>query len=140
MRDGTKNLKPVLTKEEAKRRGRNGGIASGKARREKADLKKLLNIALTMPIKDEGQAGKVKALEELGSLKDIGSTNVTGSTALIARIMQGALSGDPRMLRMALDLSGALEPTAEDVEAVSDGFIEALDKTAAEDWADEKDS
>ena len=44
------------------------------------------------------------------------------------------------MLRMALDLSGALEPTAEDVEAVSDGFIEALDKTAAEDWADEKDS
>mgnify|MGYP000862170603 FL=1 len=140
MRDGTKNLKPVRTTEEAKKRGRNGGIASGKARREKADLKKLLNIALTMPIKDEGQAGKVKALEELGSLKDIGSTNVTGSTALIARIMQGALSGDPRMLRMALDLSGALEPTAEDVEAVSDGFIEALDKTAAEDWADEKDS
>lgn len=138
MRDGTKNLKPVRTKEEAKKRGRNGGIASGKARREKADLKKLLNIALTMPIKDEGQAGKVKALEELGSLKDIGSTNVTGSTALIARIMQGALSGDPRMLRIALDLSGALEPTIEEVEETNDGFIEALDKTAAEDWIDEE--
>lgn len=138
MRNGTKNLKPVRSKEEAKKRGRNGGIASGKARREKADLKKLLNIALTMPIKDEGQAGKVKALEELGSLKDIGSTNVTGSTALIARIMQGALSGDPRMLRMALDLSGALEPAIEEVEETNDGFIEALDKTAAEDWIDEE--
>ena len=69
-------------------------------------MKKLLNIALTMPIKDEGQAGKVKVLEELGSLKDIGSTK---STALIDRIMQGAVSGDPRMLEMALDLSGALE-------------------------------
>ena len=138
MRDGTKNLKPVRTKEEAKRRGRNGGIASGKARREKADLKKLLNIALTMPIKDEGQAGKVKALEELGSLKDIGSTNVTGSTALIARIMQGAISGDPRMLRIALDLSGALEPTIEEVEETNDGFIEALEKTAEEDWMNEE--
>lgn len=30
----TENLKPVRTKEEARERGRNGGIASGKARRE----------------------------------------------------------------------------------------------------------
>lgn len=29
------NLKPVRTKEEARKRGKNGGIASGKARREK---------------------------------------------------------------------------------------------------------
>ena len=33
--DGTPNLKPVKTKEEARERGRAGGIASGKARRKK---------------------------------------------------------------------------------------------------------
>ena len=39
---------------------------------------------------------------------------------------------------MALDLSGALEPAIEEVEETNDGFIEALDKTAAEDWIDEE--
>ena len=36
---GTKNLKPVRTKREAKERGRKGGIASGEARRAKRTFK-----------------------------------------------------------------------------------------------------
>ena len=133
------NLKPGRSVSEAREKGKKGGVASGKARREKADLKKLLNIALTMPIRDEQQAGKAKTLEDLNSLKEIGGSNVTGSTALIVKIMQGALEGDPRMIRMALDLSGALETVTEEVEEKNDGFLEALEKTAAEDWKDEED-
>lgn len=45
---GHENLIPMnrRTKEEARETGRKGGIASGKARREKADLRKMMAIAL----------------------------------------------------------------------------------------------
>lgn len=43
----SKNLKPVRTKSEAKERGRAGGIASGKARRERKTLKDELVLLLS---------------------------------------------------------------------------------------------
>ena len=43
------DLQPVRTKEEARSRGRNGGIASGKARREKRTLRQCLEILLGLP-------------------------------------------------------------------------------------------
>ena len=42
-----KNLKPVRTKEEARERGKKGGIASGKARQERKAFKEALILALT---------------------------------------------------------------------------------------------
>ena len=41
------NLKPVQSKEEARERGRKGGIASGKARRERKTLKEELLLLLS---------------------------------------------------------------------------------------------
>jgi hypothetical protein len=41
------NLKPVKTKEEARERGRAGGIASGKARKERKTLKEELLLLLS---------------------------------------------------------------------------------------------
>lgn len=41
-----KNLKPVRSKEEAREKGRKGGIASGKARRERKTLKDELLLLL----------------------------------------------------------------------------------------------
>lgn len=40
------NLKPVQSKEEARERGRKGGIASGKARRERKTLREELLLLL----------------------------------------------------------------------------------------------
>lgn len=51
---GIDNLK-VPTSEEAREYGRLGGIASGKARREKATLKKTLETLLEMTNKETGQ-------------------------------------------------------------------------------------
>ena len=42
----TQNLKPCRTKEEARRRGKNGGIASGKARKERKTLREELLLLL----------------------------------------------------------------------------------------------
>lgn len=43
------NLKPVRSKEEAKARGKKGGIASGEARRRKKTMRELLEIAMERP-------------------------------------------------------------------------------------------
>ena len=42
-------LKPCKTTAEAKKRGRNGGLASGKARARRKALRELLEVALSMP-------------------------------------------------------------------------------------------
>lgn len=56
-----KNLKPVRTKSEARERGRNGGINSGKARRRKAALRDTMNRLLTMQVDIPGLSDILKA-------------------------------------------------------------------------------
>ena len=73
-----KPIEPVRSTEEARKRGQNGGIASGKARRRKKELKELLELALSQPseiegednymavvaaLVNEGKAGNTKAFE-----------------------------------------------------------------------------
>lgn len=48
-----KDLRPVRTKEEAKKRGRNGGIASGKARREKKTIREAFALLKDLPLDNE---------------------------------------------------------------------------------------
>ena len=54
-----KNLKPIRTEAEAREKGRNGGIASGKARREKKTTRKILADLLDSEIKDSPQFAKL---------------------------------------------------------------------------------
>ena len=54
-RDGTKNLKPMnqRTKEEQKKIATKAGKASGVARRKKADLKKAMELLLSLDVQDK---------------------------------------------------------------------------------------
>lgn len=63
-RHGIENLKPTntLTMEERKKLARKGGIASGKARRKKADLKKTIKTILLMNVTDPKDIKKLQAL------------------------------------------------------------------------------
>ena len=56
-RDGTKNLIPQSkrTKEEQKKIATLGGKASGIARRKKADLKKTMQVLLSLDVTDKKQ-------------------------------------------------------------------------------------
>ncbi len=65
---GLENLQPVQSKEEARERGRNGGIASGKARREKKmfreEIEKQLGQSIADIIKatiEESKKGNIQA-------------------------------------------------------------------------------
>ena len=69
-----KNLKPIRTEKEAREKGRNGGIASGKARREKKTIQKILADLLDSEIKDSPQFAKLASkmgVESDKSVKDI---------------------------------------------------------------------
>lgn len=68
----SKNLKTPTT-EEARERGRKGGIASGKARREKKELRECLEILLQTKMTDK--SGK----------------EMTGAEALAAKLFTAAL-------------------------------------------------
>ena len=74
MRLNEKNLKPIRTESEAREKGRNGGIASGKARREKKTIQKILADLLDSEIKDSPQFAKLASkmgVESDKSVKDI---------------------------------------------------------------------
>ena len=92
------NLDPVRTKEEAKKRVRNGGVKSGEARRNKRDAKNAMNLLLDMAAK-----GQIKSnLEELGFPKE----DQTNMVALQARLFTMAMSGNLQAYDRILKISG----------------------------------
>lgn len=88
--NGTKNLIPTnkRSKEEAKRLGKKGGIASGKARREKKTLRQCLEILLERTLKDK------KGIE------------ITGAEAVSLKVFEKALKGDIRAFEVLRDTAG----------------------------------
>lgn len=65
------NLKPIQSKEEARELGRKGGINSGIVRKEKATMKKTLEMLVDEIAKVEGNEDKLtyKQLATLGLIK-----------------------------------------------------------------------
>ena len=87
---GIENLKPQSerTKEEQRQIATMGGVASGKARREKADLRKMCQMVLEMDIK--GKDGTVKS----------------GAEAITLAQLQKALKGDAKAYEVLRDTAG----------------------------------
>ncbi len=81
------NLKPVRTKEEARKRGRNGGIKSGEVRNQKKAMREQMELLLSLPNKD---AKTKKQLKAMGI--DVG--NIDNQMALILSMYKKAISGD----------------------------------------------
>lgn len=122
------NLKPPTTSE-ARKRGKKGGIKSGKARKERKAMKETAEMILGLTLKD----GTVTALEDIQSMAAANGKNITVQDAIILKQAQKALKGDIRAAEFIRDTSGN-RPTNEqrmDV-AVDNGFIEALNAAVEE--------
>ena len=89
---GIENLKKIQSTEEAREKGRLGGIASGKARREKATMKETLEMLLNSTSKS-GQS--YQELVTFGLLK-------------------GAINGNAQNYRTILETLGQLKQAQED--------------------------
>lgn len=111
-RDGTKNLIPFQSVEEAKEKGRKGGKASGEARRRKRTFKQILEIIASSPIKD---AKTKKLAESLGLDPD----DITyGLMVNFAQINKAIKEKDTRAAEYVRDTIG--EKPSNQVEVTKD--------------------
>lgn len=85
-KDKTDNLIPVRTKEEAREKGRRGGIKSGEVRRAKKDARESVRYMLDLAAK----GGLKDNLTQLG----FPATEQTNMAALHARLFAMAMSGN----------------------------------------------
>ena len=129
------NLKPFgsgkLTESEERELQRKGGKNSGKARSLKAKEKAEWEELLSLPMKS-GKVDKIK------SLADVKGANLTVSKAMKAKIVSEVLKGNLRAYELLLRCVGMDKPEPpESSQGQANSFVEALNNTAAEVWADE---
>ena len=98
--DGIDNLIPVRSVEEAREKGRKGGIASGKARREKRDRKQMASDLLDLTMQGAG----VDKIKKFFGMKDI-ELNAYQVTVLSC-LMKAMQKGDANALEKLLKISG----------------------------------
>ena len=121
------NLRPgeyKLSQEEPKK----GGIASGKARREKKAIKDIVELVLKMPLKD----GKKTSVDRIKSLASANGQNISVQEALVLKTTQKALQGDIKALRLLLEMAGQ-SPTQDGYggePAEDDGLIDSIEEAA----------
>lgn len=130
---GEENLIPMSerSKAEARELGRKGGIASGKARSANAEMRKRLEQMLKMTL-HEGKAGKIK------TLADAKGANLTVSDALLVKLVTMALSGNIKAMNKLMELLDTSNTEAQEApQSVASGFVDALNGTAMEVWANE---
>ncbi len=122
---GTKNLKPVRTKREAKERGRKGGIASGEARRAKRTFKDRIKWLMELPMGE----GEITEDTDIKNVRLIPSANLTAIDQIIVAQFQKAAKGDTKAAEFIRDTLG--EKPKEKMEIKSDIKNEAIEKVEA---------
>ena len=130
---GEENLIPMSerSKAEARELGRKGGIASGKARSANAEMRKRLEQIIKMTLK-EGKADKIK------NLADAKGANLTISDALLVKLVTMALSGNIKAINKLMELIGMDNQEPQEApQSASNSFIQALNDSAMEVWANE---
>ncbi len=89
------NLTPnsERTPEERRELARKGGIASGKARRMRRNLKEALEAVLAMPMRP----GPIDSLDDYADLGSLEGANLTVAEAVAVGIVKAALADDVRL-------------------------------------------
>jgi hypothetical protein len=125
----------VPSSEEARELGRKGGIASGKARRRKADLKRAFNTILKADVANENIS---KQLEALGF-------EATNEMALAMVMMQKAMKGNVKAFEqiarlVAIDTKDSLDrkEQRERITAIQLGNEKLKSQIGKEEGQDEK--
>lgn len=96
---GVENLKPVQSKDEARERGRKGGLKSGEVRRQKRTLKEQMETLLSLPVKDENTKSFIESL-------GIDPETIDNATAITLSIYQEALKGNTKAYELIRDTLG----------------------------------
>ena len=108
-----RNLIPVRSTEEARERGRNGGRASGEARRRKKSLREAAELYLSLPVSDKRAWNKLA--------KDgVDPEDVDNQMAIIAGLSIKAAKGDAKAAKVLFELVGDQSGEDDEVKVVID--------------------
>lgn len=126
-----KNLRPIktLSKEEAKRRGHKGGVASGEARRAQKTLKEYAEFLLSLPVAD---GRKYNRLARMGVPRD----GIDNKMLMVSGLLAAACAGDVSAAKELRSIIGEDKP--QDSEAVEklDEVLTAIDGSMGNDGDD----
>ena len=122
-----KNLKPIRTENEAREKGRNGGIASGKARRDKKTVKKILSELLNAEVKNNPQFAKIA--QKLGVENDKSVKEIFTAVCLLNTVKDGNLADLEKLVKL---LGENDETAGENVIKKLDEVIKGIDSIADE--------
>ena len=92
------NLKPIKSKEEAKKRGSNGGKKSGEVRRRKRDAREAAKLILDLPCSD--------AMKKNLKAMSVDEADFSNRVALFARAYVLAIGGDVNAMKFIIETSG----------------------------------
>ena len=123
-----------FTSENAREMQRRGQEVKERKKAEREGLKQMAHIAkqlLNKPVKK----GAVADVEEIDNLLELTQMNNTAAAMGIGRMVLGFVNGDKRSTSQLIELLALIEEDRGGDE--DDGFLEALNGTAAEDWSDE---
>ena len=97
---GHENLIPIgqRSSEEVRELGRKGGIASGKSRRKKRDLKQKMKLLLSLPASDDDQAD----LKAMG----VDPEDMDNEMVLVKALFARAAGGDTKAFDRIMDVLG----------------------------------
>lgn len=90
------------TTSEQQKIAKKGGIASGKARREKKLMRETLDILLSMPLKN----GKLADVDDIRSFAAIKGKNISVQEAILIAQVQKAMKGDTKAAEYVRDTIG----------------------------------
>lgn len=133
-----------ISKENAAELGAKGGKASGEARRRKADLRKIAQAVLDGTFKDiEGNTMTGAEIFIKGLVKNLSmpsSKNWAKAVEIVTQLTDTLTAEKIKAdIAIAQAKAHAIKTEYEAPEIVTDNFLEALNKSAAEDWNDESD-
>lgn len=111
-----KNLKPVRTKSEARERGKKGGIASGKARKERADLRKQLQLWMETEVATNDKGEKL-----------------TGAEYMTQIAVKQMSKGNPKFWELVRDTAGFKPVDKVMVADVEQSVIDEVEKAVLDD-------
>ena len=104
------NLIPISerTKREQREIQKKGGIASGKARRRKRNMKEAADLFLSLPVSDKRKFNKA-------ARRYVDAEDIDNQMLMIIGLVDAATGGDARATKVVIDLIGESTPK-EDAE------------------------
>ena len=120
------NLRPIRTESEAREKGRNGGIASGIARREKKTVQKILGDFLDLGITQN------KTLEALARKAGLSTDGSIKDLVTAVCVLNTLKKGDISELEKIAKLLGEQTEIADTEAQKQSAFLDAVKKAVTD--------